>query len=50
MAVVMKFSDSKNLSLIFICMLYIIVQLKYTIESVSKILVPRGQTYFPRRL
>ena len=26
-----------------------IIQLKYTIEGVSKILVPRDQIYFPRR-
>ena len=25
------------------------IQLKYTIEGVSKILVPRDQIYFPRR-
>jgi uncharacterized protein YehS (DUF1456 family) len=27
-----------------------IIQLKYTIEGVSKILVPRDQTYFPKRV
>ena len=27
----------------------VIIQLKYTIEGVSKILVPRDQIYFPRR-
>ena len=28
---------------------YFSIQLKYTIEGVSKILVPRDQIYFPRR-